>query len=92
MGRQLLDVHFSGSVGIDAQPVRQEDLTAVTAEFAQQLAQAAGEVPRDENDLFAVSREEILADSPYVYDTLEQQFPFLTFDDTGVRACISPGR
>ena len=60
-------------------------LTAVTAEFAQQLAQAAGEVPRDENGLFAVSREEILADSPYVYDALEQQFPFLAFDDTGVK-------
>ena len=76
---------FQDLSGIYAQPVRQEDLTAVTAEFAQQLSQAAGEVPRDENGLFAVSREEILADSPYVYDTLEQQFPFLTFDDTGVK-------
>lgn len=76
---------FQDLSGIYAQPVRQEDLTAVTAEFAQQLAQAAEEVPRDENGLFAVSREEILADSPYVYDVLEQQFPFLTFDDTGVK-------
>ena len=76
---------FQDLSGIYAQPVRQEDLTAVTAEFAQKLAQAAGEVPRDENGLFAVSREEILADSPYVYDALEQQFPFLAFDDTGVK-------
>lgn len=77
---------FQDKSGIYAQPVALEDLQAVTERFAQELAQAAGMVERDENGLFAVPREEILAYSPYVYDQLEEQFPFLEFDDLGVKA------
>ena len=77
---------FQDKSGINAQPVAQEDLLAVTAYFAQQAAAVADDVARDENGLFAVSREEILADSPTVYDQLEETFPFLEFDDPGVKA------
>ena len=77
---------FQDRSGITAQPVAREDLLAVTAYFARQAAAAADDVPRDENGLFAVPREEILADSPAVYDRLEETFPFLEFDDPGVKA------
>jgi len=76
---------FQDRSGIRAQPVAEEDLLAVTAYFAARTAEAADRVPRDENGLFAVSREAILADSPHAYDVLERQFPFLTFDDLGVK-------
>jgi hypothetical protein len=77
---------FQDKSGIYAQPVAQEDLLEVTAYFAQQLALSADGVARDEDGLFDVSREEILAQSPAVYDRLERQFPFLNFEDTGVKA------
>ena len=77
---------FQDKSGIYAQPVAQEDLLAVTAYFADQLARTEGQVPRDGDGLFAVSWEEILADSASVYDGIERDFPFLAFDDPGVKA------
>ena len=76
---------FQDRSGITAQAVAQEDLLAVTRYFAGQVSAAADDVPRDENGLFAVERAEILADSPAVYDHLEVLFPFLEFDDPGVK-------
>lgn len=77
---------FQDKSGIHAQPVAREDLLAVTEYFAAQLSQAADQVERDENGLFAVPREEILAKSPTIYDALEKTFPFLEFDDVGAKA------
>ena len=76
---------FQTRSGIYAQPVSAEDLASVTAYFAGQLAEAADDVPRDERGAFAVPREEILAGSTHVYDQLEQEFPFLAYDDFGVK-------
>lgn len=76
---------FQDQSGIYAQPVAEQDLREVTAYFAQQLAEASCQVPRDENGVFAVPVEEILESSPLVYDAMEQQFPFLKFDDLGVK-------
>ncbi len=77
---------FQDKSGIRAQPVTQEDLLDVTVYFARRLSQAADQVERDENGVFAVPRTEILEKSPAVYDELEKQFPFLEFDDPGVKA------
>ena len=77
---------FQDRSGITAQPVAAEDLEAVTAYFAQQLAAAADSVPRDENGVYAVSKEQILAESRLVYGGVTEQFPFLDFRDTGVKA------
>ena len=77
---------FQDRSGITAQPVALEDLTEVTAYFADQLAAAADTVDRDERGVFAVSKDDILRESVAVYDPLEQRFPFLTFDDPGVKA------
>lgn len=76
---------FQDKSGIYAQPVAPEDLKAVTACFAEQTARSAGGVPRDENGVFSLSWQEILADSPHVYDALEEEFPFLAFEDKGVK-------
>ena len=76
---------FQDKSGIVAEPVAQEDLLNVTVYFAWQLSQAADDVTRDENGVFAVPREEILAYAPHAYDAVEQEFRFLEFDDPGVK-------
>ena len=77
---------FQEQSGIYAEPVAAEDLLRVTVYFAQQLAWAADDVERSEDGIFAVPREEILSQAPYVYDAIEEQFPFLEFEDPGVKA------
>ena len=77
---------FQDRSGITAQPVAAEDLKAVTAYFAQQLADTADSVPRDENGVYAVPKEQILAESTAVYSGVTEMFPFLDFRDTGVKA------
>ena len=77
---------FQDRSGITAQPVAAEDLEAVTAYFAQQLADTADSVPRDENGLYAVPKAQILSESRLVYGGVTEQFPFLDFRDTGVKA------
>lgn len=77
---------FQDKSGIYAEPVAQDDLKTVTEYFAQQLTAASDDVARDENGIFAVPRTDILEKSPFVYNNLEQVFPFLEFDDPGVKA------
>ena len=77
---------FQDQSGITAQPVAQEDLLAVTQYFADKTAEAADDVSRDAEGLFDVPREDILSASTTVYDALELEFPFLEFDDPGVKA------
>lgn len=76
---------FQDKSGIRARPVALEELTAVTEYFAEELIQSAGGVPRDESGVFAVSWQEILENSPHIYDALEEEFPFLAFEDKGVK-------
>ena len=77
---------FQDKSGLRARPVELEDLQAVTSWFASQLTAAADTVDRDENGLFAVPPEEILANSVHAYDGLTAQYPFLALEDTGVKA------
>ncbi len=77
---------FQDQSGIREADVSVEDLQAVTELFAARLGETAHQVERDENGLFSVSREGILERSVRVYDNLEQRFPFLAFDDPGVKA------
>lgn len=77
---------FQDKSGIYAESVAQEDLLAVTEYFAERLTEVSDDVARDEAGLFAVPRSEILTGSTAVYDDLEQTFPFLEFDDPGVKA------
>ncbi len=72
---------FQEKSGIYARPVAVEELTRVTAYFAEMLAETEDQVPRDENGIFAVPREEIFAASTGVYDNLSREFPFLKRED-----------
>jgi len=72
---------FQEKSGIYAQGVEVEELARVTEVFASELAAASGQVERDENGLFAASREEIFAASTAVYDAAAAQFPFLERTD-----------
>lgn len=76
---------FQDRSGIRARPVALEELTTVTAYFAQQVNETAYTVPRDEHGIFAEPRAEILEGSKTVYDAVERQFPFLALEDPGVK-------
>ena len=58
-----------------------EELAQVTEYFARQLADCAGQVRRDENGLFAESRDDIFADSVRVFDGVYDAFPCLRMED-----------
>ena len=77
---------FQDRSGITAQPVAVEDLKNVTAYFAGRLSETADTVPRDENGVYAVPKEQILSESRSVYGGVTELFPFLKFPDTGVKA------
>lgn len=72
---------FCDKSGLSPQPIALEDLTAVTQQFADELAACADEVERDGDGLFAVPREEIFSDAVSSYATLYDEFPFLDTSD-----------
>ena len=72
---------FQQQSGIYARSCTVEELEAVTADFARQLAQAADNVQRDENGCFAVSRQEIFAAATSVYAPSYEEFPCLRMKD-----------
>lgn len=65
-----------------------EELAIVTAYFVWQLQQTYDQVERDEDGLFAVSKEAILADATQVYDNLGTQYDFLAHDDHTPRGMV----
>lgn len=72
---------FQEKSGIYAEQVSVEELERVAKQFAVQLAACADTVARDETGVFAVTRDEIFAYSPHVYETIAQEFPFLAKED-----------
>lgn len=77
---------FQDKSGIREEAVPLEELKAVTEWFARRLTETADTVPRDENGLFAASRQEILGDYAMVYDGAEALFPFLEFESQPPKA------
>ena len=72
---------FQEKSGVYAQPVTVEELDRVAACFAEHLAELADQVERDENGVFAVSRDEIFAESTSIYENISREFPFLERED-----------
>ena len=73
---------FQERSGVCAQAeVSVEELERVTALFADRLAELADRVERDENGVFAVSRDEIFAASTNIYGNISREFPFLARED-----------
>ena len=72
---------FQEKSGVYARPVEVEELERVARDFAEHLRELADQIPRDENGVFAVPREEIFAESTRIYDNISQEFPFLARED-----------
>ena len=72
---------FQEKSGVCARPVTADELERVTLYFTEKLADTAGQIPRDEQNVFAVPQEEIFAASPHIYDNLSREFPFLARTD-----------
>ncbi len=76
---------FQDQSGIRAEAVSTRKLEAVTEYFADQLARTAPQVERDADGGFSVSVSAILAHCTQVYGPLTEQYPFLAFEDPGVK-------
>ena len=72
---------FEHRSGIYAKSVSVEQLTDVTRLFVERLNGLAHEVPRSEEGVFNVPRDEIYAAAPDIYDTVEERYPFLEMRD-----------
>jgi len=72
---------FQDLSGIHGRKATVEELEELTAIFAAGVTETAGGVRRDENGVFAESREEILAASPQIYSAVYEEFPFLEQQD-----------
>ena len=72
---------FQQQSGVYARESTPEELARVTEYFARQLADCAGQVRRDENGLFAESRDDIFTDSVRVFDGVYDAFPCLRMED-----------
>lgn len=72
---------FQKKSGVYAQPVTAEELNRAASWFVQRLEVTAGQVERDENDVFAVERDEIFQASTEIYQNLSQEFSFLARQD-----------
>ena len=77
---------FQDRSGIRAEEVSLPDLTAVTAWFAENLAQTADQVPRDEAGTFNASLNEIFAGSTDIYQGAED----LSNINVDAPACLIP--
>ena len=71
---------FRDRSGLTTRPVTAAALADTARYFADNLASAAADVPRDADGLCAADRRAILAHSPGALDVLTDEFPFLTPD------------
>lgn len=73
---------FQDCSGIRAKAVTISQLKSVTNFFVDHLEETADLIPREESTgLFAASLDEIFEIAPNIYKSVEEQFPFLTFQD-----------
>lgn len=84
-GTQYYGESFAEKTGLQAQAVSPQTLRAVTFWFRDRVNETAGNVPRDENGLFAVSAEEILQRADGIYVGMQQQYPALAGPDRKIK-------
>ncbi len=77
-GTQYYAESFAEKAGMEAPGLSVEQLEAVTRYFGRQVAACADSVPRDDAGRFAVSRDEIFAQTPGLYDGLTRRWVFLS--------------
>lgn len=76
-GTQYYIPGFAAQAGMQAPALSVEQLAATTRWFAVQVNASADDVPRDENGLFAVSKQEIMKNTDTIYDAVVEEYPFL---------------
>ena len=69
---------FAARNGLSRAPYTPEQLLQVTVYFAYAAAELSNDVPRNEDNAFALSTHECFARGVTVYDNLSKQFPALT--------------
>lgn len=80
---------FQKHAGLTARGGTVEELTAVTAQFARELAALVPQIPRGEDGVFSVSVQEILDDASKAYTGAEREFPFLHRDHLPPKAFVA---
>jgi len=68
---------FCDKSGVYPEAVAYDDLLAVTTFFAERAAECADAVPRNAYGVCALSRQEMLAKAPSLYNAMYDEFPFL---------------
>lgn len=68
---------FSEDIGIETRPISVEELYTVTAWFAENANKYSEAVPRDENGVFSVDRQEILEKAESLYGEVSGKFSYL---------------
>lgn len=81
--------NFQDRSGLIARGGTVEELTAVTARFADLASEYSAQVPRNGDGVFTVPVRELLAAAPAAYGNVEREFPFLTADDITPKAFAS---
>lgn len=68
---------FAARSGLDAQPVSVQDLSAVTAYFADRCNEYSDQVPRNAKGAYIGDRQAILDRSPELYEQIQNVYPCL---------------
>lgn len=79
---------FQDRSGIYGREASVEELEELTRIMAQGVIDTYDQVKRDENGLFAESREDIFAAAPDVYGCVYDEFPFLELTDRVPKALV----
>ena len=79
---------FQDKSGIYAREASVEELEELTRIMAAGVIDTYDDVKRDENGLFAESREDIFAAAPTIYEHVYDQFPFLEQTDRVPKALV----
>ena len=80
---------FQEQSGLRARGGTVEELYAATVRFADGVRETAGQVPRDQNGVFAASRQDILVGAEKAYLQAEKEFPCLHRDFIRPKAFVS---
>lgn len=72
---------FCDKSGIVPREISVEELTRVTAYFAENAAALSARVPRDAQGTFCADEDALFARAPSVYDAAERLYPFLALSE-----------
>ena len=87
-GMDYYGTGFARKTGLESEGVTVEDLTRVTAYFAEGANRLSGQVPRDEEGHYLLDRDALFDRAAAVYDTAEKDFPVLEGENRRPKAML----